>query len=522
MSAIITDQLRILNAKNFVATATSSVNSYYSFVGLPNATNYSSTWESNPPSPKDSFDQEDDYWDTMIALKKITTSDVRRVISKHTWTSGITYDMYRGDISRTNTAKPSGATSLYAAKYFVVNEDYKVYICLQNGTNPENTTGRPSLDQPTFTDLEPKTAGDSGDGYIWKYLYTIKPGDISKFDSTNFMPVPTDWETNTDNSAVRDNASTSGQLKIATIINRGAGIGTANRTYTGVPVSGDGSGAEATIVINNDAKVESINIAKGGSGYTYGTVDLVGGGVPTGTTNPVFNVIIPPQGGHGADIYRELGATNVLVYSKIENDSENPDFVTGNQIARIGIVENPQAFDSTSNLELSKASSLYALKLIGAGYTTATFNLDGQVTQTVGVGSTAVGRVVSYDQTTGVLKYWQDKSLVGFNTDGSLKTDPTYGYSLHAFTATPDTGGSVNITSNEGTLGIDTNFGTTGEPGISTVINNRTYYLGQSFTQGISNPEVKKYSGNIIYVDNRPSITRSANQREDIKVILQF
>ena len=522
MSAIITDQIRILNAKNFVSTATSSSNSYYSFVGLPNATNYSSTWDANPPAPKDSFEQEDDYWDTMIALKKITSSDIRRVVSKHTWTSGITYDMYRGDISRTNTSQPSGATNLYSAKYFVVNEDFKVYICLQNGTDPENTTGRPSLDQPTFTDLEPKNAGDSGDGYIWKYLYTIKPSDISKFDSTNFMPVPTDWETNTNDAAVRDNASTSGQLKIATIINRGAGIGTANRTYTGIPISGDGSGAEATIVINNDAKVESINIAKGGSGYTYGTVDLETGGVPTGTTIPVFNVIIPPQGGHGADIYRELGATNVLVYSKIENDTENPDFITGNQIARIGIVENPQAFDSTANLTISKASSLHALKLIGAGYTTATFDLDGQVTQTVGVGSTAVGRVVSYDQTTGVLKYWQEKSLVGFNTDGSLRTDPKYGYSLHSFTANPTTGGNVNIASNEGTLGIDTNFGSSGNPGISTVINNRTYYLGQSFTQGVSNPEVKKYSGNIIYVDNRPSITRSANQREDIKVILQF
>jgi len=53
------------------------------------------------------------------------------------------------------------------------------------------------------------------------------------------------------------------------------------------------------------------------------------------------------------------------------------------------------------------------------------------------LGSTAVGRVVSYDQTTGVLKYWQDKSLVGFNSDGSLRTDPKYGYSLHGFTVLP-------------------------------------------------------------------------------------
>ena len=517
MSAIITDQLRILNAKNFVSAATSSANSYYSFVGLPNATDYSSSWDTIPPAPKDSFEQENDYWDTMIALKKIAASDVRQVVRKTTWISGTTYDMYRHDISRTNTSKPSGSTSLYSANYYVVNEDYRVYICLQNGTDPENPTGRPSLDQPTFTDLEPRTAGDSGDGYVWKYLYTIKPSELVKFDSTNFMPVPSNWSTNSTDASVRNNAATSGQLKIITITNRGVGLGTANRTYTRVPIKGDGSGAEATIVINNDSKVESVTVSKGGSGYTYGKLDLVSGNVPTGSTSPIFNVIIPPQGGHGADIYRELGAYNVLVYSRIENDTENPDFITGNQIARVGIVENPQAYNSSTTLNLDKASAAYALKLTGLGYSSATFTADSTITQTIGVGSTAVGRVISYDQTTGVLKYWQDKSLVGFNSDGSLKTNPTYGFQLNRFTSTPSTGGSINIIGGSATLGIDTNY-----TGLSTQINNRTYYLGQSFTNGVSNPEVKKYSGNIIYVDNRPSITRSINQKEDIKVILQF
>ena len=519
MSAIITDQLRILNAKNFVAAATSSTNSYYSFVGLPNATDYSSTWDNNPPAPKDSFEQENDYWDTMVAVKKIGGSDISQVIRKVTWKSGTTYDMYRHDISRTNTSKPSGATSLYSANYYVVNEDFKVYICLNNGTDPENTTGKPSLDQPTFTDLEPRTAGDSGDGYIWKYLYTIKPSDIVKFDSTNFMPVPRDWESNTTDAAVRNNAASSGQLKIVTVTNRGAGIGTANRTYTGVPIKGDGSGAEATIVINNDSKVESVTVSKGGSNYTFGTVDLVAGNVPTGTTAPVFNVIIPPQGGHGADIYRELGAYNVLIYSRIENDTENPDFITGNQIARVGLIENPEAFNSSTILTADKASASYALKLVGTGYSTATFTPDAEITQTVGLGSTAAGRVISYDQNTGVLKYWQDKSIVGFNSDGSLKTNPKYGFNLNRFNSDPDYGnsGTVNIIGGSVTLGIDTNF-----TGVSTSINNRTYYLGNSFTNGVANPEVKKYSGNVIYVDNRPSITRSTNQKEDIKVILQF
>ena len=38
MAAIITDQIRILNAKNFIAGVTSSTNAYYSFVGLTNPT----------------------------------------------------------------------------------------------------------------------------------------------------------------------------------------------------------------------------------------------------------------------------------------------------------------------------------------------------------------------------------------------------------------------------------------------------------------------------------------------------
>ena len=514
MAAIITDQIRILNAKNFVANV--GVGTYYSFIGLPNPSDYQSDWDNNPPSPKDNFDQENDYWDTIIALKKINASDVRQVITKRFWSSGTTYDYYRHDYSRSNTAQISGATNLYSASYYVINEDYQVYACLQNGTDPDNPNGRPSLDQPTFTDLEPRSAGSSGDGYIWKYLYTIKPSEVVKFETTDFIPVPANWFTSTDNASVRDNA-VDGSIKIVTITNRGVGLGTANATYTRVPIKGDGTGAECTITINNDSKVSSVVVSNQGSGYTYGNVDLIAGGVPTGTTRPTFDVIISPKGGHGYDIYRELGAYNVLLYSRIENDNENPDFITGNQIARIGIVQNPEVTSGTL-LTVDKASAAYALRLTGAGYSSATFTADSYVKQTVSTGTTAVGRVVSYDQTTGVLKYWQDRTVAGFNTVGTAQTNPTYGFDLTEFTSSPSSGGSLTIVPSTGSnLSIDTSF-----TGVSTVINSRTYYLGQTFTNGVSSPEVRKYSGNIIYVDNRPAITRSSNQKEDIKVILQF
>ena len=518
MAAIITDQLRILNAKNFVAGVQTSSNSYYVFIGLPNPEDYQSDWDTSPPSPKDSLDQSNDYWDTMLAMKKINSSDISQVVRKVQWSSGITYDMWRNDITRNNPSQPSGSFDVYSANYYVMNSDFRVYICLYNNATPENNfQGGPSLDEPTFTDLEPREAGNSGDGYIWKYLYTIKPSQAIKFDSTNYIPVPNNWETSTDDAPVRQNADSSGQLKIVTIRNRGVGMGTANSTYTRVPILGDGFGAEATIVINNDSKVETVTVSKGGEGYSYGTVDLVAGNVPTGTTSPVFNVIVPPSGGHGSDIYRELGAYNVLTYARFENDTENPDFITGNQFARVGMIENPTSYNSSSILTLDKASAVYALRLTGIGYSSAVFTPDSTITQTVGLGSTAVGRVVSYDQVTGVLKYWQDRTNSGFSSDGTLDASPVYGFRSNKFTSSITGGGSLAITGGSVSLGINTAF-----QGVSTVLNSRTYYLGQNFVNGLANPESQKFSGDIIYVDNRPSVTRSSSQKEDVKIILQF
>ena len=107
MVAIITDQLRILNAKDFVASVASTSNSFYSFVGLPNPTDVDASWDSSPPDPRDNFNEENNYWDTMIALKKIDADDVQQVVRKITWRSGTTYDMYRNDIKAENPSKPS-------------------------------------------------------------------------------------------------------------------------------------------------------------------------------------------------------------------------------------------------------------------------------------------------------------------------------------------------------------------------------------------------------------------------------
>jgi hypothetical protein len=58
--------------------------------------------------------------------------------------------------------------------------------------------------------------------------------------------------------------------------------------------------------------------------------------------------------------------------------------------------------------------------------------------------------------------------------------------------------------------------------GITTTIGNKIVNLGVEFTSGLSKPEINNTSGDIIYIDNRPTVTRSSRQKEDIKIILEF
>ena len=511
MPAIITDQIRVLNASNFVSGIGNASNSFYVFIGLPNATEKASDWNTSTPFPIDNFDQHDDIYDTLISAKKINSSDVLRVVTKITWSSGTIYEMYRHDYSINKLTPQTSASNLYNSNYYVMNKDFRVYLCISNGASPSNGgNGIVSLDEPIHTDLEPRLESD---GYVWKYLYTIKPSDIVKFDSADFIPLPTDWASNTDVSDVRGNA-VDGKIETVVIENGGTGYQITG-TKNNVPIKGDGTGALASVTFI-DGKASSVQVTNGGSGYSFATLDV--DSVVTGA-GASFSVIIPPAGGHGADVYRELGSNKVLIYSRIENsDITNPDFPTGNQFARIGIVKNPQVFDSTNILDTPSASGLYGLRLTGAATTSISVKTDGEILQTVSTGSTAIGKIVGYDPLTKTLQYWQDRSLA---TIGAGSSVPRYGFSLNRFTSSPGTGGNTNIvvetTTGTETLSIDTSF-----TGVSTDVSNKKYYFGQSYTSGLANHEIKKYSGDIVYIDNRPEVTRATNQREDIKIVLEF
>ena len=516
MAAIVTDQFRILNASNFVDNVTDSNNSYYVFVGLSNPTTSgfgrATDFNTDTPSPTDNVNYMNFVGDNMSFGKKVTSDNVRRLVRKISWARGTKYEMYRHDYSLTNRSPITGSTRLYDANYYVMNTDYKVYICIDNGSSGISTTGNASLDEPTFTDLEPSKAGTSGDGYLWKYLFTVSPSDIIKFDSTDFISVSNSWSSSTDSqiAAVRDNGDSdvnNNQIKKVYIENQG--VGYANGTGQEVNILGDGTGGKVVVDVVN-GKVTNAVVSSGGKGYTYGMVDLGAIGNTSASTKASLIPIIPPSKGHGSDIYKELGSDRVLVFARFDTSTTN-DFPVNTSFSQIGILKNPTSIGSTSTFTDPTFSSVGALKF---STTNGTPTIGNSVTQVV-TGGTAKGFVAAYDVDTKVLKFVQDRSNVLNQT--SFDTTDYVGVStfakVHAFESNTN---QVNSSGFNGS--IDTGF-----TGVSTnPTGTKLISLDTQFTQGVSNPEINKKSGDIVYLDNRPLITRNARQKEDVKIILEF
>ena len=534
MPAVVTDQFRIANASNFVDSVLDSNNSYYVFLGLPNPLGIgntvgfgrTSTWNDadGTPDPVDNLEYLTHYRSTSMFGIKINSSNIRRVVKKNSWAANIRYDMYRHDYSASNKAPNSQTGTLYRSNYYVITSEFKVYICLDNGASASNNNlGEQSKDEPTFTDLEPAAAGVN-DNYTWKYLYTVSPSDVIKFDSTDYIVLPNNWSTSTDAQiqAVREAGNSDNnknQIKKVLIKDGGAGYANGGTNSRLVNILGDGDGAEARVSYTSGV-ITDVIVTKGGSGYTFAMVDL--SSIPfnsdTGTRANLIP-IIPPSKGHGFDIYTELGADKVLVYSRFDDSTK--DFPTDTHFAQVGIIKNPNKFDVSGIMTASQFSSLSAIKLSSPITTVSDLStlIGAGIAQTV-TGGTARATVASYDPDTFVLKYFQDRSL-NFNQSSSDTTDYPNMNSRAKVLSFESTDSSEKTITGSGsasfTSSIDAGF-----TGITTTVGNKQVNLGIEFTKGLANSEINKKTGDVIYIDNRKEVERNIRQKEDVKIILEF
>ena len=219
--------------------------------------------------------------------------------------------------------------------------------------------------------------------------------------------------------------------------------------------------------------------------------------------------IIPPSKGHGYDIYKELGADKILIYARFDDSTK--DFPIDAKFAQVGIVKNPTSIGSTTLYTENQFSSLNAIKFSSVS---GTLSIGDKISQSVTDG-TAKGYVASYDSETKVVKYFVDRSLT-FNQTTLDQTD--YSGISTASKVLNFESSSNPVTTASFSGSIDTTFtGITTNPTGSKIID-----LGSQFTNGLANTEINKGSGDIIYLDNRPLISRNSRQKEDVKIILEF
>ena len=520
MPALISEQFRIHNAQQFEeAFSEASATNMYFFLGRPQewdvttvagATSYvgqsagsqhsgsylATPDENNPPTPIDSFRYEKEIFDDMISLKRIQSSDVRLVVPRINWVSGTTYSMYRSNYSADYIANSAGenATQLYAGKYYVVN-DYKVYKCIYNGATSANPNGTASTVAPSGTGT---TIFTTADGYKWKFLYSIGTDDVIKFFTTSYMPLPAAWGVGTagDPTTGVDVKTAAVDGAIDTVVIKNGGSGYTDGTYNDVPVRGDyaqrtgGVQALASITVSSGA-VTSVTITTPGQGYTFGYINVnsteitgIGAGV-----NAVLEIIVPPSGGHGYNIYKELGAKRVMINSRLQYDESN-EFPVDNDFRRIGIIRDPMDAGGTV-ASAATYSALTSIKFPSG--TAASFSIDEVVTQAT---TNASGKVVSWDSTTKILKVYQSpyEHITTGNSGGEL---------------TPFSGGNA-IT------GADSGSVETPDTTYSLTVSNLT------FSNGYATPEIQKYTGDIIYVENRRTVSRAIDQIEDVKLVVEF
>ena len=530
MTAIVTSKFRTVNAGNFKEDI--GANSVYVAIGKPDVWSLttSDTTDTTPFTPNDHSDDIGEARANLMAMQKVLSTDITHIVPRYTWATGLPY--YAWD---------SNDGAIFDKKFYVITSEFKVYKCI---IAPPAT---PSTVQPTQTLTAPQAESD---GYTWKYMYTLTVADSEKFLTTSYLPVKTvslggqgtvlgavsssatvilseinskihtgmtvsgtgitgtptvlaingsvltlsaaqsisnstiltfvyatdgaaelalsegDYAQYLNQKASRDTSNAGGIERIE--ISNGGGDYSAKPTVT---ITGDGTGA--TVLAGNitmsgsgsTQSVASITLNNKGDDYTFADISF-----STGSASA--NATIAPPGGHGTDPVSELGGFFVGINTQLSGTGgAGADLTVGNDFRQISLIKNPTEYGTTT---ISTAGTLKAMSYLdfASGVNVATFTVDELL---VGGTSNAQAYVASIDSTAGYIYYTQNsKTGYGVFQDSETVTGQTSSHS-----------GSLHTTAN-------------------------------------GNPEVNRSSGEILFLENRNPINRTATQIEDIKVIIEF
>jgi hypothetical protein len=542
MAAIVSSNFRVVNSNNFKEDISNSA----VYVGIGKADVWSNstsdtTDEATAPTPGDHLDEYGKARSNLIAVKKVSSANVSHVVPRHTWDGSTSYVAWDSDDG-----------NIFDKKFYVITSEFKVYKCIVAG-------GGASTVQPTQTLTQPQAESD---GYSWKYMYTVSVADAEKFLTNSYMPVKyismggeaqvavqaanaqnkiilkeinddiavgmTITGTNIGSgrkvssiagTQITMSANTTGTVAANAILtfayaadadaeanlteadyaqylnqkasrddSLAAGIERIEVTaggsgYTSAPtvtITGDGTGATATATISSGA-VTAITVTGKGTNYTRAKVVLSGGGGSLGTARAVIapNYRGSEKSGHGTDPRAELGGFFMGVNVKLDGADGSGDITVGNDFRQIMLVKNPLNGTGAAAGQIASSDTLKAMDYLdfsntfSVGSNVGSFTVDEVIT---GQTSGAVAFVTEIDTSNGYVYYHQNEKT---------------GYT--SFSNGEEVVGGTSSTN--GTL---------------------------ESSNAVKAAELDRESGDILFLENRLPINRTATQIEDIKIILEF
>jgi len=229
-------------------------------------------------------------------------------------------------------------------------------------------------------------------------------------------------------------------------------------SYANVIVTGDGQGFVGNVVLLNNT-VSYISVTSPGTNYTVANVIITGDG---GNAN--VSAILSPYKGHGFNPVKELYADSIMFTSTINNE-KNQGVVVSNDYRQFGIIK-----------DITQHNSLRAF------------------TGTIG----SACHLVTMNTVSGIEK---DDYLIHFEAANSQ-------YRMHVVDVLPATNQLlvINIDSADITNGIT----------VYESVSNTAFIL-----QTVNNePDVDIFSGDILYIDNRTSVSYSEQQLVTLRTVI--
>ncbi len=290
------------------------------------------------------------------------------------------------------------------------------------------------------------------------------------------MPVKFVGTTDSDSPAedlqqqIVQNNAVKGQIVGYKVTNGGSG-------YTSDPdvtIVGNGQNATAFAVragetiVDIKVKADSAgnsNASYYGYGYDYANVVISGGGGDSCTAR----AIIGQPNGIGSDPVVDLKSHGMMFNTK-PNADENGDFITGDNIFRqVVLLRNPKV-DSAGGTSLTSTTGLALNKII-----TNETNFVKSVVQKAKVEGQTSGAIAIVDDVSdsGNGLWYHQNETTGFTSF--------------------DSGEQIQVVGNAGITGT-----------VSKLLD------------GEFNP----HTGDLVYIDNRSSVTRSSDQIEDLKIVI--